>query len=134
MDIIAKIYYSSIMAINLIDLLEAHAVETLETSPTNALYADRVRQSAVRVGELLTTRTGELISVVSTWRSGFKPIAEAVFGISLELWETDTLQVTHAEFLPTVIDGILGRVNRLSDDEIMGPLLSLDLIGESSVE
>lgn len=121
------------MAINLVELLESHAQETLEASPTNALYVDRVRQNAVKVGELIANRTGEVTSVVSTWRGGFRPIAEAVFGLSLELRETDRLQVTHAEFTHTTMEGIVGRVTRLSDDEIMGPLLSLDLKSSKSV-
>ena len=115
------------MISNLVELLEYHAQKSLDASPTNALYAARVRLNATRVSELLASRTGEVSSVVSTWRADFKPIAEAVFGLALELRETDELQISHSEFTQTTMDGIDGRVTRISDDEIMGPMLSLDL-------
>lgn len=113
---------------NFIGLLESHADKVLQTNSTNQRYADRVRRNAQKVRELLGAGSGDINGVVSTWREDFRPIAEAIFGIEVEPIATDQLLQSHASFTPTVIDGVLGRVHRISLDEIMGPLFTLDLV------
>lgn len=110
------------------DLFEAHAKRVLATSPTSTLYAERVLRRTGEVRELFRTKEGGVYDVVSTWRDDFRPIAGAVFGIEISPLEVDHLPQSHSDFRPTVVDGVSGRVRRISLDEIMGPLLTLDLV------
>lgn len=114
-------------------LLTSHAVEALKSSDTNLFYAQQVLAKTIQVRQLLKTGGGAVSGVVMTWRQNFIPVAESVFG---ESWARDDNLVRSGQssgMLPTVFDGIRGRVSVVSLDEIMGPCLSLDLMGVSAV-
>lgn len=107
----------------IVDLLKTHAADTLQSSPSNARYAEGVRGKAEEVRELIETRAGSVKSVAATWIEDMRPIMEALFGINLEGHQLGE----YAEYRPTVFDGISGRARIVSVDETWGPALILDL-------
>ncbi len=110
-----------------INMLEAHAQASLEASLTNKFYSERVLRNAEAVARLMASRTGETLSVVTTWFDSFKPIAETTFGTEIAEEAGMELPLIFGDYSPTVFSGIHGRVRMVSLDEIMGPALSLDL-------
>lgn len=112
---------------SLVSLLEVHAETSAAQSSTNNQYADRVRRNAVLLQELLSGNRDELQGVVSTWFTDFKPIAEIVFGEPIDSNSSMELHHLYGDYVDTTIAGIQGRVGKISLDEVMGPMLTLDL-------
>lgn len=111
----------------IIGLLEAHAQASVDRSYTNTRYARHVAENALALDELIRKNEGALQGVVSAWFGSFKPIAEALFGTVIGQGEAMELADKYGDYSQTVIPDLYARVQRISLDEIMGPLLSLDI-------
>lgn len=109
--------------------LESHAEESANNNSANRIYAENVRERIDEVRALIDTRRGAVKGVAISWMQEMQPIAEVVFGQSLEGRPIGSLR----EYTPTVFDGILGRTCILSTDEMFGPTLSLDLAAADSL-
>src|SRR5688572_30482767 len=104
--------------IRLVELLEAHAEASLAKSPTNARYSERVLRNAAALRVLLSSNEGEVLGVVGTWFSDFRPIAEEVFGEPIGDDAGMELPNLYGDYADTTIPGIQGRIGRISLDEI----------------
>lgn len=111
----------------ILTLLEAHAEAALQTSAANARYSERVLNSIGLVRQLLNGELAEVQGVVETWFNGFKPVAQIVFGTVINNATAMELPDMFGQYSPTLIPAVTARVRRTSLDEIMGPLLALDL-------
>jgi hypothetical protein len=106
------------------DALANHVAKVLQRSPTNKMYAERVAANIHILDELANRSSGSIEYVVTTWREDFLPIASIVFGRELTLEQISELP---SDYTSTAIEGLLGKVSVISEDEIMGPMFSLDL-------
>lgn len=111
----------------LLDMLQGHAQAVVDRNPSNAKYAERVLERRAQVEELLLTRQGAVEGIVSTWIDDFRPLAQELFGVEATDVEAMQLPVIFGDYSPTLLPGISAKIRRTSLDEIMGPLLSLDL-------
>jgi hypothetical protein len=112
-----------------VDMLNRHAAEVVERSPTSALYAETVRNRAQAVQALITDQIGEVKGVVTSWMEEVQPFAETLFDLNLDGEQLGALR----EYTPTVFQGIYGRTRILSTDEMFGPTITLDLAAEDSI-
>jgi len=116
----------------ILDMLTLHAEDVLRQSHTNRFYAARVLRNVEEVRDVFTDGIGEVDGVVTTWFTSFKPIAEAVFGVVLG-GEPMAVPEQFKDYSPTVFPDVYGRVRRVSLDEIMGPMLALDLMAMKNI-
>lgn len=112
-----------------IEALYQHAEEASRI-PTNLLYTERVQRNAGNIQTLINNQSGEVCGVVVAWREKVRPLADMI------LSDPDLTNLSLAEpgeYQPTVFDGILGRTRLVSMDEIMGPMIALDLVAEETL-
>lgn len=117
----------------LLDKLQTHADSVLRRSQSNARYAAQVLLKKEQVKDLLSNQTGIVEGVVSTWIDDFRPLAQELFGAAANDEEALVLPVLYGNFSPTLIPGVSARIRRVSLDEIMGPMLALDITAQEHV-
>jgi hypothetical protein len=110
----------------LLAVLELHAADSLEKNATNAKYAESVRLRAQQASALITSKSGEVKSLVASWVDDVQPVVETVFGMDLSGHQIGE----HEGYMPTVFKSVYGRIRIISTDEIFGPVLALDLAAE----
>lgn len=110
----------------LLAVLESHAADSLEKNATNAQYAESVRLRAQQASALITSKSGEVKSLVASWVDDVQPVVETVFGMDLSGHQIGE----HEGYTPTVFESVYGRIRIVSTDEMFGPVLALDLAAE----
>lgn len=115
-------------------LISLHIDSVLAQGDTSARYVEATRKKAAQLEEVIHDREGGIRGLVIGWMDDVRPVAESLFGVSLEGQPIGNFGDEQGTYHPTVFEDIGGRVRILSTDEIWGPTLSLDIIGQKSTE
>ncbi len=111
-----------------LDALEAHAAQSIESSNHNLIYAENVRRRSEELRTLILGKTGIVEGVAISWIDEIRPLAELFFDIELDGQELGA----YRKFRPTAFRGIYARTKILSSDEVFGPTISLDIAAQEA--
>jgi hypothetical protein len=115
-------------------LLYRHIEAASSAGDVNAKYVEAAKGKLDKLDGFIKSREGQIRGLAIGWTSDVQPIAENIFGQSLEGRPIGELGGEQGSYNPTVFEGIQGRLRIISVDEIWGPMLSLDLIGQEALE
>ncbi len=115
------------LANKLAEALEQHAADSLVSNPSNAIYAEAVREKSQWVQELISSKSGAVPGVLASWMPKIVPVAELLFGEDFSKHPLGDF----IDYGPTALDGVAGRLKIVSIDEIFGPTVVLDLAADT---